>query len=87
MFAYILRARQEPSERTDEFFRRFKEQPGLLHAYSLQGEDDPTDGAVVAIWESRAAAESYLQSAPLRRDVDQAVSGVTRTLYTVRDSK
>ena len=87
MFAYILRARQEPNEQTDEFFRRFKEQSGLVHAYSLQGADDPAEGVVVAVWESREAAERYLQSAPLRGEVDQAVPNVTRTLYTVRDSK
>ena len=61
--------------------------PGLLHAYSLQGEDDPNDSGVVAIWESREAAERYLQSSPLKRDVDQAMPEVTRTFYSVLDSK
>lgn len=86
MFAYILRASLAPNEQTDDFFRRFKEQPGLLHSYSMQGADDPSDSVVIAIWESREAAERYLKSAPLRSEVDQAVR-VTRTLYTVRDSK
>ena len=87
MFAYILRVHAPRSDETDEFFRRFKDTPGLLHAYSLQGEDDPNDGGVVAIWESREAAERYLQSSPLKRDVDQAMPTVTRTFYSVLDSK
>ena len=87
MFAYILRAQQPPSEQTDEFFRRFKETPGLLHAYSLQAEDDPSDSVAIAIWESREAAERYLESSPLRREVDQTMPTVTRAFYTVRDSK
>ena len=87
MFAYILRAKGPPSDREAEFFRRFKETPGLLHAYDLQGEDNPNDRLAIAIWESRDAAERYLKSSPLRREVDQAVSGVTRTLYEVLDSK
>lgn len=87
MFAYILRADQPPSDQTNEFFRRFKDTPGLLHAYSLQSEDDPNDSIAVAIWESREAAERYLQSSPLKRDVDQALPTVTRTFYAVLDSK
>ena len=87
MFAYILHTHEPPSEQINEFFRRFKEAPGLLHAYNLQGEEDPNDGVAVAIWESREAAEEYLKSSPLRREVDQAVPSVTRTLYRVLDSK
>lgn len=87
MFAYILRVHQAPDEQSAEFFRRFKETPGLLHAYALQGEEDSNDGVAVTIWESREAAMRYLESSPLRREVDQAVPAVTRTLYNVRDSK
>ncbi|MBI2862201.1 MAG: antibiotic biosynthesis monooxygenase [Chloroflexi bacterium] len=87
MFAYILRAQQAPSDQFSEFFRRFKETPGLLHAYDLQEEGNPHEGVVVALWESREAAQRYLDSSPLRREVDQAVPTVTRTFYTVVDSK
>ena len=87
LFAYILRVHQAPSDETNEFFRRFKDTPGLLHAYSLQSEDDPNDSVAIAIWESREAAERYLQSSPLKRDVDQAMPTVTRTFYAVVDSK
>ena len=87
MFAYILRASSAPDAQTDEFFRRFKEAPGLLHAYSLQGEEDPNEGIAIAIWESREAAVRYLETSSLRREVDQAITGVTRTFYAVRDSK
>ncbi|HSG78206.1 MAG TPA: antibiotic biosynthesis monooxygenase, partial [Acidimicrobiia bacterium] len=69
MFAYILRVRAEPSDEMDEFFRRFKETPGLLHAYYLEGVDDPEDAVAVAVWESREAAERYLES-QLRHQVD-----------------
>ena len=87
MFAYILRVHAPPSDQTDNFFRRFKETPGLLHAYSLQGADDPEDGIAIAIWESRDAAESYLSASQLRQQVDQAMPTVTRTMYEVRDIK
>lgn len=86
MFAYILRVHTGPTEETDDFFRRFKETAGLVHAFDLQGVDDPEDGVAVAVWESREAAERYLES-QLRRDVDHTLEGVTRTMYEVRDSK
>jgi heme-degrading monooxygenase HmoA len=87
MFAYILKARAPADDQAKEFFRRFKETPGLLHAFDLQGVDDSEDGVVVAVWESREAAERYLQGAPLRREVDEAYPTVTRTMYEVLDSK
>lgn len=87
MFAYILRAQQARNDQTEDFFRRFKEVPGLLHAYALQGEENPNEGLVVAIWESREAALRYIESSSLRREVDRAVPSVTRTMYNVLDSK
>lgn len=91
MFAYILRtsapvdAQQE--EQSEDFFRRFKEVPGLLHAYELAGTNGSDEALVVAVWEDQAAAERYLESAPLRREVDEALPSVTRRMYEVRDAK
>jgi heme-degrading monooxygenase HmoA len=87
MFAYILHVRTPASEEADQFFRRFTQTPGLLHAFDLQASDDPDDATVVAIWEDREAAERYLNSAPLRKEVDEAFPKVTRTMYEVRASK
>ena len=87
MFSYILRLHAPADTQSDEFFKRFKQTPGLLHAYNLQGVEDPEDGVVVTIWESRNAADAYLQGAELRRDVDKAYPAITRTMYDVRDSK
>jgi hypothetical protein len=88
MFAYILRAENVPvTPQTEDFFRRFIQTPGLLHAFELAGEANPDDTLLVAIWESRQAAESYLNEAPLRKEVDAAIPGVTRVMYEVRDSK
>ena len=87
MTAHILRAQQAPNEEFAEFFRRFKETPGLLHAYDLQGEENPSETVVVAVWESKEAADRYLKSSPLRREVDQAVPSTRRTFYNVLDSK
>ncbi len=88
MFAYILKAPNQPSTvQTDDFFRRFLETPGLLHAFDLSGVDNPQESLVVAIWESKQAAERYLASAPLKKEVDEAVPEVTRTMYEVRGGK
>jgi heme-degrading monooxygenase HmoA len=88
MFAYILYAPNTPQTAdTDEFFRRFTETPGLIHAFNLEAEEGDNDGAVVAIWESREAAERYLGSAPLRKEVDEAMPQVRRVMYRVVGSK
>jgi heme-degrading monooxygenase HmoA len=88
MFAYIVKADGPIDDETsDEFFRRFKSTPGLLHAYDLKAVDDPDDQIVVAIWEDRVAAEDYLNNSALRKEVDETISGVTRTMYEVRDRK
>jgi heme-degrading monooxygenase HmoA len=88
MFAYILRAPQAPDdEQTDEFFHRFLETPGLIHAFDLRGVEDPDENLVVAVWESREAAERYLDASPLRQEVDRTIPGITRTMYEVRGSK
>ena len=87
MFAYILSVRTEPDEQSAALFERFKQVPGLLHAYQLQGEDDPEDGRVVSIWASRDDAVRYLEQAELRRTVDESYPDVERVMYTVLDSK
>lgn len=88
MFAYILKAPGlTDDDQSREFFERFSKTPGLLHAFDLQGLDDPTDAVVVAVWESREAAEEYLAHAPLRREADAAIPQITRTKYNVLRSK
>ena len=88
MFAYTLRASNTPAtSQTDDFFRRFCETPGLLYAFDLTAVDDPNEALVVAVWEDRAAAERYLGSAPLRKEVDEAIPKVIRTMYEVNASK
>lgn len=87
MFSYILKVHMPATAQTDEFFRRFRNTPGLLHAYDLQGADDPDDAVVVTIWEDRKAAETYLQGSSHRKEVDSALPKVTRTMYEVRNSK
>jgi hypothetical protein len=88
MFAYILYAPETPrTEETDEFFRRFAETPGLLYAFDLMAEEGQNNGAVVAVWDSRESAERYLNDAPLRKEVDQAIPRAHRVLYQVINSK
>lgn len=88
MFAYILYAPQTPrTEETDEFFRRFTETPGLLYAFDLMAEEGQDDGAVIAVWDSRESAERYLEGAPLRKEVDEAIPRVNRVMYQVFGSK
>jgi hypothetical protein len=88
MFAYILHApNTPPSEQTDEFFRRFCETPGLVHAYDLTPADGSGDAAMVAIWQDRESAERYLREAALRREVDEAIPEVRRIMYDVHAHK
>jgi heme-degrading monooxygenase HmoA len=87
MFADILSVRAEADEQSAEFFRRFKQEPGLVHAFPLEGEDDPQDGRSVTIWESREAAMRPLQQADLRREVETSYPEVVRVLYKVLESK
>lgn len=87
MFSYILKIHMPADAQSDEIFERFKKTPGLLHAYDLQGVDDPDDAVVVTIWESRKAADTYLEESALRKEVDAAYPKVTRTMYEVRNSK
>jgi quinol monooxygenase YgiN len=88
VFAYILRGPAlgdvEPAQ-SAEFFKRFAETPGLLHAFELEREDDPADILVVAVWTDREAAQRYIEGSALRREIDEAVPGITRTMYAVRD--
>lgn len=87
MFAYILYAPNTPrTPETDEFFRRFTQEAGLLYAFDLVPETEG-DPAVVAVWESREAAERYLEQASLRQQVDQAIPQVRRVMYEVAGYK
>ncbi len=88
MFAYILQGptvAELDQAQSDEFFRRFAETPGLLHAFELERENDPADTLVVAVWTDREAAQRYIEGSALRREVDQALPGITRTMYAVRN--
>ena len=86
MFASTTRAPGIRQDQSLEFFRRFKDTSGLLHAYFLKGADGFEDAQIVSIWESRDALEEYLRASPLRREVDQ-VAPVARAMYEVLDSK
>ena len=87
MFAYILKSDPVDDAVSDEFFKRCKSTPGHLHAYDTRGANDPNDQIVVTVWEDRKAADEYLSKSALRKEVDQTVSGVTRTMYHVREHK
>jgi hypothetical protein len=67
----------------DELFQRFIKTPGVLHAYQLEND---AGGATVTIWESQAARDAYMAS-KLRSDVDTALPGLTREVFTVRSTK
>ena len=88
MFAYLLHAPNTPrTEETDEFFRRFTEEEGLMYAFDLQEVNDPDQGIVVAVWDTKEAAERYLTGAALRRAVDAAMPQITRVMYEVISHK
>ena len=84
MIAVMMNIPRAPDAEGDELFKRFvKETPGVLHAYQLERLGA---GAAFTVWESQEARDAYMQSG-LRSEIDTALSGVTRTVYTVRNSK
>ncbi len=86
MFVHMIRGDLAPNDYTSALFEGFKQIPGLLHAYLLQPEDNPNETALVAVWESREAAEDYFSKSPLRAKVDTTVPNVRRRLFRVIDS-
>lgn len=83
MIAVIMKIPGNSDPARDELFQRFIKTPGLIHAYQL---DNDAGGATVTIWESHAARDAYMAST-LRSDVDTALPGLTREVFTVRASK
>ena len=67
----------------DELFQRFIKTPGVIHAYQLEND---AGGATVTVWESQAARDAYMTST-LRSDVDTALPGLTREVFTVLSAK
>lgn len=87
MYISILHQDEGHTAKSDEFFRRYKETPGLVHAYFLQKEGAPDQAEVISIWESKDDFSRYIESASLRREVDEAIPSVKRIGYEVVDSK
>lgn len=87
MYISILHQDEGHTAKSDEFFRRYKETPGLVHAYFLEEEGEPNKAEIVSIWESKEDFSRYVESAPLRREVDEAIPSVKRIGYKVVDSK
>lgn len=84
MIAVIMKYPTTGDREKDELFRRFiRDTPGILHAYQLES---PTGGATVTIWESQEARDAYM-STSLRSDVDAALPGLTREVYSVIGNK
>ena len=84
MIAVIMKYPIVGDRDKDELFQRFvKDTPGVIHAYQLES---PDGGATVTIWESQAARDAYMGSI-LRTEVDTALPGLTREIYSVLGSK
>lgn len=84
MIAVIMKFPVTGDRDKDELFQRFiKQTPGVLHAYQLEND---AGGATVTIWESQSARDAYMAST-LRSDVDTALPGLTREIFTVRATK
>ncbi len=87
MFGTIMRTHMTNPAQNDEFFRRFKSTPGLIHAYELTAVDGADELDVVGIWESREDAERYLRESKIPQEVAATFASVTRSGFEVRDSK
>ena len=84
MIAVIMKYPTTGDREKDELFQRFvRETPGVLHAFQLENAEG---GATVTVWETQAARDAYMASA-LRGDVDVALPGLTREVFSVLSSK
>lgn len=84
MIAVIMKYPTTGDRDKDELFQRFvRETPGVVYAYQLENAEG---GATVTVWESQEARDAYMQTA-LRGDVDTALPGLTREIYSVISSK
>jgi hypothetical protein len=84
MIAVVMKYPLRPDAEKDELFDRFvAETAGVVHAYQVEG---PDGGATITIWESQEARDAYMQSS-LKGEVDSALPGLTRDVYTVRRAK
>ncbi len=84
MIAVIMKYPTTGDRNKDELFQRFvRDTPGVLHAYQLENDGG---GATVTIWESQEARDAYMKTS-LRTDVDTALPGLTREIYSVLGSK
>ncbi|WP_423066038.1 hypothetical protein [Devosia sp. CN2-171] len=54
-----------------------------MSAYQLES---PEGGATVTIWESQEARDAYMKTL-LKTDVDAALPGLTREVYSVINTK
>lgn len=86
MFVHMIRGDLAPNDYTESLFQGFRQIPGVLHAYLLQPEDNPDETDLVAVWESREAAEDYFNKSSLREMVDRTIPNVRRRFFTVIDN-
>jgi len=83
LIAVIMKFPVTGDREKDELFQRFIKTPGVIHAYQLEND---AGGATVTVWESQAARDAYMTST-LRSDVDTALPGLTREVFTVLSAK
>jgi hypothetical protein len=83
LIAVIMKFPVTGDREKDELFQRFIKTPGVIHAYQLEND---AGGATVTVWESHAARDAYMAST-LRSDVDTALPGLSREVFTVRSAK
>ncbi len=84
MIAVIMTYHRSKAAEEANLFKRFaSETPGVVNAYQLENGDE---GATVTIWESQQARDAYMASR-LKSEVDSALPGLSRTVYSVRNSK
>jgi hypothetical protein len=84
LIAVIMKYPTVGDRSKDELFQRFvAETPGVVHAFQLES---PEGGATVTVWESQEARDAYMATT-LRDNVDTALPGLTREVYSVLATK
>ena len=72
----------------DDLFKRFIDTTsGVAASYQLETPGDPNGAAVFTVWQDEKSRDAYMNSSPVKPEVDKAYPNQVRTIYQVSNAK